>query len=460
MDKKRVLILAGRFPPYDNPGARRPAGLYKYLREYGWEAWVITVDPEKGPNPYSYRPNDKVVIEEKNVIRTGYSNVLQLPRKIVTSTASLFSRKKAAPLPKADFSGVPVVRDRAGIISFLRQGLRGVGKLIRDMVVFPDTFFGWYPHALKAAKRLHAEVGFDAVISTSGPVTSHLIASRLKRQYPSLVWVADYRDLWSQKASREQSGLFQRLDEYLEKNTLRRADGITAVSTSFIHKLSQFGFSVPTRVIYNGYDVSEYEALSSSPPVTDKLVITHAGVIYPGYRDPLPVLEALAGLIAQGKIDEQKIEIRFYGYTADWLQRAVSDLHLDSCVIVHGRIPRTQILAKLIESTVLWVLDWEDEDETGNIPAKVFEYMGCRRYIFASGGTHKSEIAQVLNQAGIGIHVTNEQREIEVALCKLYNRYQNENYEGFTVVPEATAAFTHIKMTQEFGLLLDALISR
>lgn len=460
MDRKRVLILAGRFPPYDNPGVRRPTGLYKYLPEYGWEPWVITVDPEKGPNPYSYQPSDQAIVEDNRVIYTGFSMNFQAPRNIVNKVISFGLQGDKRSFSKSGMhtngANLSTVRPEVGKRRIF-QWVKEVGMAIRDLVGFPEPFFGWYPHALKAAKRLHADVGFDAIISTSGPITSHLVASRLKQQYPEVVWIADYRDLWSQKVSREKSTLFQRLDGYLEKRTLRRADAITAVSSSFIHKLSQFGFSVPTQVIYNGYDVADYEHLSIQP-VADKLVITHAGHIYPGYRDPLSVLEALAELIAQGKIDEQKIEIRFYGYMADWLQKAISDLQLDPCVIVHGRIPRTQILAKLIESTLLWVLDWEDEDETGNIPAKVFEYMGCRRYIFASGGTKKSEIAQLLNQTGIGLHVTNEQKEIEAALCQLYERYLNEKYKGFTVNHNATATYTHRKMAQEFGLLLHTLI--
>lgn len=460
MDRKRVLILAGRFPPYDNPGVRRPTGLYKYLPEYGWEPWVITVDPEKGPNPYSYQPSDQAIVEDNRIIHTGFSMIFQAPRNIVNKIIAfaLQGDKRSFPKPgmytnDANLSTVqPKVRKRR-----IFQWIKDVGMAIRDLVGFPEPFFGWYPHALKATKRLYADVGFDAIISTSGPITSHLIASRLKQQYPEVVWIADYRDLWSQKVSREKSTLFQRLDGYLEKRTLRRADAITAVSTSFIHKLSQFGFSAPTQVIYNGYDAADYEHLSIQP-VADKLVMTHAGAIYPGNRDPLPLLKVLAQLIAEGKMDKQNIEIRFFGYTADWLQAAVVDLELEDCVKIFDRIPRTQILAKLAESTILWTLDWEDADETGNIPAKVYEYMGCQRYIFASGGTENSEIAYLLNQTGVGMHVTNEQNELETALYKLYKKFQNENYRGFIITHDATVAYTHRKMAQDFGLLLDTVI--
>ena len=41
----------------------------------------------------------------------------------------------------------------------------------------------------------------DIAISTYGPEASHVIGSRMKIINPSLFWIADYRDLWSDNIS-------------------------------------------------------------------------------------------------------------------------------------------------------------------------------------------------------------------------------------------------------------------
>ncbi len=43
---RRILIIAYHFPPDAAVGALRPLKFAKYLPQFGWEPWVLTVRPE------------------------------------------------------------------------------------------------------------------------------------------------------------------------------------------------------------------------------------------------------------------------------------------------------------------------------------------------------------------------------------------------------------------------------
>ena len=66
---------------------------------------------------------------------------------------------------------------------------------------YPDEMKGWIPFAVRSIER-DADQGkkVDAILSTSPPISSHLIAAKAKTIL-GCPWVADFRDLWTQNFS-------------------------------------------------------------------------------------------------------------------------------------------------------------------------------------------------------------------------------------------------------------------
>jgi hypothetical protein len=452
---KRVLILAAQFPPYDTPGVRRPVGLYKHLPDFGWEPWVITIDPTKGPNPYHYKPCDSLSAPANRVIRTGFSSLAGqmllgwMNRLKPESTIAPRIRSKE----KAAMEGV------SRLVRIKGEIRKTLGRFAQALLSYPDSYYGWYRHALKAAQSSYIQAPYQALISTSVPETTHLVASKLKSSLNSLVWVADFRDLWSQKYSSESPWFRAFMDKRLEQRTLSYANAITATSAAFIKKQALLHPSLPNQVIMNGFDPEDYTDLPNKP-LSEKLVVTHAGHIYQGYRDPIPLLQALATLIAAGRVDPLRLEIRFLGFTSEWLQGTIEKLGLSNCVKTVERVPRQDALKQLALSSVLWVLDWEDARETGNIPAKIFEYMGSRRYILATGGTVDSEIGRLLRVTGGGQHLPNDPDAIANCLEALYQRFVGLGVESFIMSKEQYAVYTHRAMAARFAKLLDLHVEK
>ena len=152
-------------------GSQRPSKLAKYFPEFGWEPIILTA---KLPG----KPQDGM-----RIIETDYKDVL-------TYTKSLFG-----------FDQTKGIQEQLNIqisknASSLTLKSRTI-KFAKDLIAFPDDQRGWYKYAMQSACELLDKEKVDVILSTSSPVTSHIIAKELKKKY-QIPWVADLRDLWTQ----------------------------------------------------------------------------------------------------------------------------------------------------------------------------------------------------------------------------------------------------------------------
>ena len=111
-----------------------------------------------------------------------------------------------------------------------------------ELFAYPDAEKNWYKPAVKASEKLLSNENFDAIISTSYPVTSHLIANELKKRH-NIPWIADMRDLWTQNPYYKFSIIRKFIERRLEVKTLAKANLLTTISKPLENDL---------RTIHNG----------------------------------------------------------------------------------------------------------------------------------------------------------------------------------------------------------------
>lgn len=77
---KKVLFTAFYYPPAGGAGVQRSSKFVKYLRDFGWDPVVLTIDEESACNLHS--GGDKSLLEDIpediEVIRTPFSKQLRL----------------------------------------------------------------------------------------------------------------------------------------------------------------------------------------------------------------------------------------------------------------------------------------------------------------------------------------------------------------------------------------------
>ncbi len=354
---KRVLIISYSFPPNDSIGSQRPYRLAKYFPKYGWEPIVMTVKrPGKPP-------------EGIRIIETDYKDILKETKL------------------KIGLNPYKTVHEQFGIKiskNFNHSTWKSkIIGLVKEVISFPDNTRGWYKSAFKSASSFLLKEKVDAIISTSPPVTTHLIARKLSRKY-KIPWVADFRDPWAHLYADNKPSLILYLQRRLASKTLADADILVTVSKPQANMLRTLFKDKKVFCITNGYDTDDFPEISSK--LTHKFAITHTGQLYKGERDPSLLFEVVNNLIRKNKIKRDLIEVNFYGPNEYWLIEEIKKYNLEGVVNVYDFIPREESLKRQRESQLLLLLRLNYKIEKGDCPGKLFEYFGARRPIIAAGG--------------------------------------------------------------------------
>ncbi len=354
---KKVLIISYLFPPDQGIGSQRPSKLAKYFPEFGWEPVVLTVK-RAGVLPVGIR-----------IIGTDYKDISGMVKSMVGVNPDKGLHEQL---------GIKVGKE------FKFQSLKSkLIKLVREVIAFPDPERGWRRVAIKAASELLKRERVDAIISTSSPVTSHLIARKLKLMY-KIPWVADLRDPWTQNPYMNKFCLIKYFEKRLELKTLSDADALVTVTEPWIETLGIIHKAKTIYCVTNGYDKDEFPKLSLKS--TGKFTLTYTGLLYNGKRDPSLLFNVTAKLINENLLNKDLIEIRFYGPEEDWLIDEIKKYNLEGVVRLCGFLPRKEILKRQGESQILLLLLWDNKNEEGFCPAKIYEYFGARRPVIAIGG--------------------------------------------------------------------------
>ena len=414
------VLIVGRYH-----GTRIP-GLLKYLPEFGWQPILLT---------------------------TTLSADLHLPGDI--SVTEVPYRETAVFWKKVLFKDYWAQSGSGMDGYFIPASGRSLYSRIlsrcAETINYPDDYKGWKKSAISAGDELLKTEKIDVILSSSSPVTSHLIARELKRKH-HIPWIADLRDLWSQNHNYYYSSLRRMFDKRLELKTLAQADTLVTVSQLWANRLATLHKGKSVAAITNGFDP---EMLEKAPAeLNPGFTITYTGNIYRGKQNPRKFFAALRNLISEGEIDPSGIEIRFYGPKLDWLEKEITEYTLSGIVKQYGMVSPPVAIEKQKESQLLLLLDWDDPGEKGVCPLKFFEYLGAERPVLAIGGVEGNAIDLLLGKTKAGMHAITEDN-IKESLRHLYQEYKLKGQVAYYGLGEEISQYTHQRMAGEFADILN-----
>jgi len=422
---KRVLLIAYAYPPCAEIGAVRPAGLAKYLPRFGWQPTVLTV---KQPG---LRPTWSPVVEtcEQDSLQTwkirfGLDGKRGLHEQL----------------------GLPVTKKRDSQLIHTRLLFA-----VRYLLTFPDSTKGWIPFAMKELERIQASTRVDAIVTTSPPISAHLIGRKAKQMF-NAPWIADLRDLWSQNLA-QGNDLVRLLERPVERRTLRDADALVSVSEPWAARLQECYPDKSVFTITNGFDADDFRPRPQA--LTPKFTITYTGRLYEGKRDPTPLFEAIQELIREGRVSGEAIRVRFYGSIEPWLPALLRTFGLEDIVELAGTVSREEALRRQRESQILLALCWTDLRETGQHTGKVFEYLGAKRPILAIGGS-RGVVTELLGRTSTGVHAQSKE-ELKNTLLGWYDEYRQTGLVLYRGEERELDLYTHEQMASRFAEVLDGV---
>jgi len=421
---KRLLLVTFVFPPSPYIGAVRPAGLAKYLPQFGWEVLVLT-----SRLPVGNGPKAKVIeTDYEDVIanfkhRLGFNKNVGLQQQLhLTDT----SKRSGGSIPK-------------------------VLGCFRTVISYPDQTKGWIPFAVEAIQELAQKEHIDAILSTSPPITAHLIARRAKAIL-RCPWVADFRDPWTDDGMT--TGGLEILRRSLEKRTLRDADALITVSDPWADNLRQ---RYPDKVVASATNGFDPEAdLADCVRLDDHFSITYTGDLYQGKRDPSLLFEVIADMIADGTARKEDVRLNFYGSSDSWLTALAGRFGLSSVVWAHGAVSRSESLKSQRESQMLLLLGRNVPSDAGCYAGKLFEYLASRRLILALGGL-PGVTQQLLNETGAGCQIF-AKADLRKFLTLAYGEFRCRGSLHYNGQPEAINQYTHQVMSRKIANVLNHVV--
>ncbi len=361
---RRVLIVSYYFPPAGGPGVQRALKFVKYLPECGWQPDVLTV--EEGAYPAS----DPSLAEDVPSAATVHRTTSLDPHRLY---ARLTGRA-------ADDVDVGSVKGRDD------GWMERLGRWVRANLFLPDARVGWVPFALWRGHQLLATQKIDAILTTGPPHSTHLIGAALQKT-TGVPWVADFRDPWTDINYYEElphTRWARRLDAFLERMVLRRAQRVTTVSPTWRALLAQKADeSSPDRfsVVQNGYDADDVPSEQASP-AEGAFELTHVGSLYAS-RNPVGLWSTLERLRADDQVPA--LRIRLVGTVDPNVHRSLRAHGLSSITEHVSYVPHAKAMAFMRQAGLL-LLSIEDFPQAGGMmTGKIYEYLASGRPVLGVG---------------------------------------------------------------------------
>ena len=197
---KKVLIITYYWPPSGGSGVQRWLKYVKYLRDFGIEPIVLTVDPLDAVYP-NIDPS----------LKKDLSDDIEIHYARAKSPLTFYKKIRKKSVPKSGFAGEKKPNTIDSLFRFIRGNF-----------YIPDARKGWNKLAYNVAKEIIIKHDIDTIITSSPPHSTQLVGLKLKEEL-EVKWICDLRDPWTELFYNKhlyQTFIAKSIDKKYEKNVL------------------------------------------------------------------------------------------------------------------------------------------------------------------------------------------------------------------------------------------------
>lgn len=389
----KVLFVSQAYPPYPVVGALRARKVAEMFRDRGHEVTVVTerLEAEEGEVRVS---GGRLVVR---TLRAGLPYRLRL--------VALRNRLLGRSVALSSWDGPNTDSSHADSNATHHQralSLRTLRRLVIGLLRLPDDQQHFVAPAYRASREV-AERGVSVVYTTAPAFSTHLVGLLLRRRF-DVRWIAEFRDPWTTDERRNAAAagvpVFWRLNRWMERQCLRHADMVVAVTESVGRKIAaklppdQRGKIV---VAMNGIDELQ-------PPRQKRGNLACFRIVHTGSfsydRDPRPFLNMLAEWMRDLHLTAADVQVDFAGrcrhYADVSVEEIVRTLGLDEVVRFHDWMAHDAVQQMVRDADLVLLFA---QSQPAQVPNKLFDYLGARAPILAvvdEGG----ESARILNAVG------------------------------------------------------------
>ncbi len=415
MAERRVLLIGYYFPPLGGAGVGRPLALFKGLPEHGYNCDVLTV------KPVAYRVYEPELLDGPDLQR-------------------VYRARSFDPQRLLYLLGVRKVK--AGAI---RRGKKMADRF------FPDAKVGWVRPAVRLGRTLAGNRGYDVIMSTSPPVSAHLVARRLAADF-KLPWVADFRDYWTGYKPEEWYG-----DSRLAARAHALLDAIkkdASVRTTVNGTIA--AYLGGAEVIRNSYDET-LAGLWTLPSSAEVFTIGLFGTFNEDYPVE-PLLQLLDRLRKRAGDLFEKVRLLQVGdVEPEWLRSCLARFGLEERCTMHHFVPRAEAV-KILSESHLFYLGMPSERHAGISTGRIYLLLASGRPILAATSPG-SEMAKLIEVSQNGFCF--DEQNVEAAAGYLSGLIETflSGSMSITLLPGYARQFSSENMVARFASVFDGVVS-
>lgn len=432
MKQKKILIISYYWPPAGGPGVQRWLKFVKYLPEFGWEPTVFI--PENPSYPIKDETLEKDVSENLNIIKTKIWEPYQL--------AEIFGKdNKKFKAGQFDVGKNQSWKSKLSIF-------------IRGNFFIPDARVFWVKPSIQNLEKYLKEHHYDVLVTTGPPHSLHLIGLGLKKKFPQLKWLADFRDPWTEISYYKHlklTKLADRKHRKLEEQVFKNADITLATSYTDAENFREKGANA--FCVTNGFDleVGSQKSEVGRKNSTTKFTLSYIGVLEQ-LRNPEILWGLLNDLIQENEDFASDFQLKFVGRLDDKILEKIENSSLKRHLINLGYQTHDVALEHMKDSTLLLITNFPQESSKGIIPGKIFEYLATGKTIL-SFGPKEADVERILEDTKAGKHFGYEEKEnLKNFILESYQKWKAGN-----LIPnsENIAQFSRRNLTKKLADILE-----
>ena len=424
-ENKKVLIITYYWPPAGGPGVQRWLKFAKYLTEFGWEPIIYT--PENPSYPLLDESLVKEIPQGIKTVKTKIWEPYQLAEKLSKSN-------------KKFKGGQFDVGENQSWKSKLSIWVRG-------NFFIPDARVFWVKPSVKFLTKYLQENTIETLVTTGPPHSMHLIGLELKKQFPNLKWIADFRDPWTQISYYKHLKLTASSDKKhrrLEQSVFHNADITLATSYTDAENFAKDGAN--SVCITNGFDTE----VGKEHPKSEKFVLSYVGVLEQ-LRNPEILWNVLDEIISENNDFKNDFQLKFVGRVDDKILNTIESTSIRNNIINKGYLKHSEAYEEMKSSTLLLITNFPQTTSKGIIPGKIFEYLATGKTLL-SFGPKDADVERILNETHAGKHFDYENKsQLKNFLLEQYQLWKSH---GISTQIRDISQFSRRNLTQKLSKIL------
>jgi glycosyltransferase involved in cell wall biosynthesis len=405
MEQKKILIITYYWPPAGGPGVQRWLKFAKYLPEFGWKPIIYT--PENPSYPLLDESLMKDVPEDLEIVRTKIWEPYQLAEKLNKSNKKF----KAG---QFDVGSNQSWKSKLSI-------------WVRGNFFIPDARVFWVNPSTQFLEQYLKINNIETIVTSGPPHSMHLIGLNLKKKFPDLKWIADFRDPWTEISYYKHLKLTNRSDKkhrQLESEVFKNADITLATSYTDAENFRKNGANA--FCITNGFDETDASTSLSMTEKASKFTLSYIGVLEQ-LRNPENLWKALDNLVKANSDFEENFNLKFVGRIDDKILEVIEKSSLKNHIQNLGYVSHDKAVDEMAKSSLLLITNFPNNSSKGIIPGKIFEYLATGKQII-SFGPNEADVSKILDETKAGKHFGyNDSKQIEDFILEKFELWKNGN---------------------------------